>query len=225
MRQNEVRFLDCNFVICDYVEGNRARAPTLFRRAVSAERALHCVRARQKIARRERRVNRDAEVHERRLLGPATGRRYKDRRARNERDVVALAQLLDGLSEQRAAVADIAAEREPGERHRCALRVRVRITPTSLKVAAIGACGLWMVTVTLRTRGNSASTASATLPPAASIRRKRWRTNAFDAHVTTLSYDTVSVTLSLRAAADRSISSTMSRENVCPTLASCGITP
>ena len=51
------------------------------------------------------------------------------------------------------------------------LRARTSVTPTSLKVAAIGACGLWIVTSIWRTRGNAARIASATLPAAASISR------------------------------------------------------
>jgi hypothetical protein len=51
-------------------------------------------------------------------------------------------------------------------------RLRSKVTPTSLKIAAIGACGLWIVTATMYTRGNRARIASATLPAAASISRK-----------------------------------------------------
>src|SRR5579871_1376557 len=52
-------------------------------------------------------------------------------------------------------------------------RDRTSSTPTSRKVAAIGACGLWMMTRTVCTRAKPSRMASATAPAAASISLKR----------------------------------------------------
>ena len=59
------------------------------------------------------------------------------------------------------------AKRDQGAGHQDC-RVRVRTTPTSSKIAAIGACGLWTVTLMALMRGNAPSTASATAPAARS---------------------------------------------------------
>ena len=61
--------------------------------------------------------------------------------------LLAVAQQRDGAVENGTAVADIAAEREQASVMASGLGgARTSVTPTSLKVAAIGACGLWMVT-------------------------------------------------------------------------------
>src|SRR5579883_2394569 len=73
----------------------------------------------------------------------------------------------DRLPKRRADVADIAAKRDQGAGHQ-AFRVRVSTTPTSSKMASIGAWGLWTVTLTALIFGNAASTASATAPAARS---------------------------------------------------------
>ena len=70
------------------------------------------------------------------------------------RTVVAVAERGDGAIERRAHVADIAAERKQRFSHcvsHCLARPRTMVTPTSAKVAAIGACGLCTVTRTLMT--------------------------------------------------------------------------
>ena len=127
----------------------------------------------------ERGLDRDAQVDERRLVFEAPGRRAVVGRARGQPHLLAVAQQRHGAVENGAAVADIAAEREPAPRSWLRFcRARTSVTPTSLKVAAIGACGLWIVTVIVRTRGKAASTASATWPAAASISRKRCAQNA-----------------------------------------------
>src|SRR5450830_1649305 len=157
-------------------------------RAVASELQLDCLRARQQIARPKFGLDRDAQVDERRLILEAPGRRAVVGRARCQPHLFAVAQQGHGAVENGPAVADIAAKRQQRLGHDLEfVRVRISVTPTSLKVAAIGACGLWIVTFTERTRGNFSRIPSATFPAAASISRKRCALNTSLAHSTTLS--------------------------------------
>src|SRR5579872_68491 len=115
----------------------------------------------------ERRIDFDAGIDERRLRNVAPGRGGIVGRARQQRCLRHAADIGDRLPERGADVADIAAECDQGMRHQT-FRLRIRTTPTSSKIAAIGACGLWTVTFTALTFGNAASTASATAPAARS---------------------------------------------------------
>ena len=137
------------------VDVGGARTPALFMRAVTAELQLHRLRSRQEVARAERGLHRDAQVDERRLVFEPPGRRAVVGRALRQFDRDAVAKNGHGAIENSPAVSDIAAERDQRLGHGlAALRVRVSMTPTSLKLAAIGACGLWIVTSISRTRGN-----------------------------------------------------------------------
>ena len=104
-----------------------------------------------------------------------------------------------------AAVADIAAKREQRLSHDRIFGVRTSVTPTSPKVAEIGACGLWIVTGRAHARKSFEDSigdpASGGLDQAIALRAKR-----LAAQSTTWSYETVSMSLSERAAAERSIS-------------------
>ena len=84
--------------------------------------------------------------------------------------VAAVAEQRDRPIERRPHVADIAAERQQCFSHDPG-GVRAMVTPTSAKVAAIGACGLCTVTRTAETWEKRSSTASATAPAAASTSR------------------------------------------------------
>src|SRR5262249_39086458 len=131
--------------------------------------------------------DRDAEVDERRLILHAPRRRAVVGGARQQPHDVSVAKRRHGLVERRSRIAHVAAERDQGVRHALAHdlfrkpaptfrshapRLRKMATPTSLKMAAIGACGLCTVTRTEMTLGNDASTSSAMAPAAASTRRK-----------------------------------------------------
>ena len=104
--------------------------------------------SRQKAMRRQRCRDGDDGVDEGRLIGHAPGRRPVIRGTGHEPHGTIPAQSGDGPIEGRAHVADIAAQRDKGFGHECyarqsyARRLRVMITPTSSKVAAMGACGL-----------------------------------------------------------------------------------
>ena len=161
-------------VIGEKVDVDRARSPAAFAGTVAPERAFALLGARQQFMRRERGGNANHGVDEWRLVGDAPGRRPVIGRARVRRTAVAIAEHDNGPIESRTHIADIAAKRDEclGHGHgreRC--RARVTMTPTSSKVAAIGACGLRTVTRMPRTCGKRSSTASATAPAAASTRR------------------------------------------------------
>ena len=70
----------------------------------------------------KRGLDRDAEIDERRLVFEAPGRRAVVGRARDQPHLLAVAQQRDGAVENGPAVADIAAERQPGLGHVCVAR-------------------------------------------------------------------------------------------------------
>src|SRR5579872_4826655 len=115
----------------------------------------------------ERRVDFDAGIDERRLCNVAPGRSGIVGRARQQRRLCHATDIGDRLPERGADIANIAAKCDHGVSHQ-AFRLRIRTTPTSSKIAAIGACGLWTVTFTALTFGKAPSTASATAPAARS---------------------------------------------------------
>src|SRR5262249_42456154 len=144
--------------------------------AVAPECALDLERAGEQVARSERGRDGDAEVDERRLVLDTPRRRAVVGRAREQADHVPVAECRYGAIEGGARVAHVAAERDQRLSHGFAHdpfrkpvstfrghapRARIMVTPTSLKIAAIGACGLCTVTRTEAMRGNEASTSSA----------------------------------------------------------------
>ena len=115
----------------------------------------------------------DGAIDERRLVGDAPGRGLGSRRSgRRAAPPLPSHSARDGAVERRRArrrhCRRARSAPQPSQRP---WRVRRIDTPTSSKVAAIGACGLWMVTRTAVTCGNRSSTASATAPAAASTSR------------------------------------------------------
>ena len=169
----------------------------------------------------ERGLDRDAEVDERRLIFEAPGRRAVVGRARGQPHLGAVAQ------QRRRRGRGWRGCRRHCRRARAAPRVMAcglrahSVTPTSLKVAAIGACGLWMVTVTLRTRGK---------PPAPRRRPCRRRPRSAGSFCAQKAVARASRPPCRRRPcrppcrsarrADRSMSSSRSMVKVCPTLAS-----
>ena len=126
-------------------------------RSRPSARSTACARVEQR-ARRQRGLDRDAEIDERRLVVDAPGRRAVVGRARGQPHVVAVAE------QRRRRGRGCRGCRRHCRRARAApqpwfSRLRARcVTPTSSKVAAIGACGLWMVTADrARPRGNVAA--------------------------------------------------------------------
>ena len=122
----------------------------------------------QKRARRQRGLDAQAEIDERRLVDDAPGRRAVVGRARDQLDRLAVA---EAGAPPRRAIARASPTLPPRPiralRHlRGQLaRRRVSATPTSSKIAAIGACGLWTVTRTSSMRGKRSRIACARRRP------------------------------------------------------------
>ena len=169
MRQRQFRLVEPDIVIGDQIEVEGARTPACLVRAVAAEFLLDLVQREQQRVRIEAGFDLDAGIDEGGLLlrrpragwrsptsapaaRPASCRRYW--------------RWPSGMSRGRRRHC----RRARSARQPCQgdCRVRVSTTPTSSKIAAIGACGLCTVTLTALTRGNAARMASATAPAARS---------------------------------------------------------
>src|SRR6185437_2389047 len=179
VRQHQVGIVQRHVIVGQQIEIDRAGSPMALVRAVAAERAFAGLHARQQRMRGKRSGDRNQGVDEGRLVGHTPGRGAVIGRARRELYRAVVAEERNGAIEGGAHVAHIAAERDEGfghgarrrQRRSRAARVLSIVTPTSSKVAAIGACGLCTVTATAWTWAKRASTASATAPAAASTSR------------------------------------------------------
>src|SRR6516165_1008398 len=167
MRQRQFRLLHRNVVIGDQIDVERARSPVPLVSAVAAEFRFYLLEREQQRVRIEAGFDFNAGIDEVRLLLFAPGRGHIVGRSREQGSLGHAADVGDRSLEGRANLADIAAERDQGAGHQDC-RVRVRTTPTSSKIAAIGACGLWTVTLMALTLGKAPRMASATAPAARS---------------------------------------------------------
>src|SRR6202522_1433862 len=158
MRQNQIAIDQHQIIVAEDVEVDRPRSPPPFARPVAPEFPLELRGKREQIVRCKRRCHRDDRIDEWRLLGDAPWRRPGIGRADGYSHRLVFGQQRYGLIERRPDVAHIAAQRDESLGHGFGYcprpwRVRVTITPTSSKAAAIGACGLRTVTRTPRTCG------------------------------------------------------------------------
>ena len=142
MRQCQLRSVDRNVVIGDQIEVEGARTPAFFLFAVAAELFLDFVQGKQQRVRIEAGFDFDAGVDEAVLLLPALWRRQVIGGTREQGGLRHAADVADRFAKYAADIADIAPERDQNICHQNYFRVRVRTTPTSSKIAAIGACGL-----------------------------------------------------------------------------------
>src|SRR6516165_3094223 len=119
MRQRELRRVHAEIVVSEEIDVDRARSPSTFTGALTAQRPLDGLRPAEELVRGEVRFHRNAKVYKRVLILDTPGRSAVVRGAGKQANIAGLAQQCDCAVEGTAGIADVAAQPQERLSHAC----------------------------------------------------------------------------------------------------------